>query len=83
MYWKGHKFIEELVCFPAVLRSANFHGLAGLPVLAMPGAKKYFTPLSVVHVPHVTPAEVCVHHQCFGDVKFDLHTKTRALTPMP
>lgn len=74
--------VKELVWVSAGLSSANVPGLAGLPVLAMPGAKKYFTLVPVVHVPHVTPEE-SVYHQWFGDVKFDLYTKTRALTTMP
>lgn len=38
--------------------------------------------LDQLYMSHMSLLLKCVHHQCFGDVKFDLYTKTRALTPM-
>lgn len=61
--------MKELVCIFAGLSSANFPGMAGLPVLAMPGTKKYFTPVSVAHVPHVTLAEECLPISGLGMAK--------------
>lgn len=56
MHWE---FIKELVCHFCRPEQCKPPWLGRLPVLATPG-DKYFTPVSVVHVPHVTPAEECV-----------------------